>query len=123
MRNCRQRSVLYETWCQTCLLIGKNEEREAGTEGKEAGEKKKRKREKEEGEKGQLYHYIGETSRSTFERGIEHQKDLEYRRTRSHLLRHCEEVHPQENPDSISFGMRQISSHKTAKGGGTYRVL
>ena len=75
----------------------------------------KRKREKKENRKeGSLYHYIGESSRSTYERGCEHKKDLEHRRTKSHLLRHCEEVHTEKNPDDIIFCMRQLSSHRTA---------
>ena len=67
-----------------------------------AGEK--RIREKENGKL--LFHYIGESSRSTYERGNEHIKDLEFRRTKSHLLRHCEDKHPDQNPDDIRFGMR-----------------
>ena len=33
---------------------------------------------------------------------------------KSHLLRHCVEIHPLEDPDKVKFNMRQISSHKTA---------
>ena len=62
----------------------------------------------------QKYRYIGESSRSIFERGKEHKSDLKYRRTRSHMLRHCEEIHTNENPDEIEFGMRLISSSRTA---------
>ena len=39
--------------------------------------------------------HIGETSRSVFERGGEHQKDLEFRRPKSHILRHCVMKHPE----------------------------
>ena len=61
-----------------------------------------------------IYQYIGESSRSTFERGMEHLKDLEYRRVKSHILRHCEDAHPEMNPDEVKFGMKQLSSHRTA---------
>ena len=59
---------------------------------------KKRKLEKEK-EKGPTYQYIGESSRSIYERGHEHLKDLEHRRTKSHMLRHCEDVHPDFSPE------------------------
>ena len=63
---------------------------------------------------GPLYRYIGESSRSTYERGSEHLADLKYRRTRSHLLRHCVEVHEGEDPDKIEFRMKQIGTFKSA---------
>ena len=61
-----------------------------------------------------IYHYIGESSRSIYERGGEHLKDLEYRRTKSHMLRHCVEIHPNILPETVEFRMRILSSHKTA---------
>ena len=30
------------------------------------------------------------------------------------MLRHCEEIHTNENPDDIEFGMRILSKHRTA---------
>ena len=60
-----------------------------------------------------MFNYIGESSSSTYERDQEHLKDREHRRTKSHLFRHSEDQHPNENPDSIKFGMRQLSSHRT----------
>ena len=64
--------------------------------------------------KGPLYSYIGETSRSAYERGLEHLKDLEFRRTKSHYLRHAVECHPGVSPELLDFRMKILSSHKSA---------
>ena len=37
--------------------------------------------------------YIGETSRSIYERSFEHQSDVEQLKTSSHMLRHVIEMH------------------------------
>ena len=69
-KSCRQRSVVYETWCNTCYKGDKGEkgEKEKENEVMKRGNEKNRKRERnEESSKGPLYRYIGETSRSTFE--------------------------------------------------------
>ena len=66
---------------------------------------KKRKYEVEK-QIGLYFRYIGETSRSAYERGVEHKKDLEFRRTKSHLLRHCVEVHPDMHPDKVDFRIK-----------------
>ena len=73
-----------------------------------------KKRALENTQKGPLYSYIGETSRSAFERGLEHLKDLEYRRTKSHYLRHAVECHPGVSPESLDFRMKILSSHRSA---------
>ena len=49
-----------------------------------------------------------------YERGLEHYKDLKYRRPRSHLLRHAVEFHQNECPDEINFKMKALSYHKSA---------
>ena len=62
---------------------------------------------------GPRFRYIGETSRSVFERGGEHKKDLKYRRPKSHMLRHCVEIHPDKEPEEVDFKMKILSTHKT----------
>ena len=109
-RNCRQRSVLYETWCETCKKRKEKENNSKKNENSREGKKRNRENEKEMN----IFRYIGESSRSTYERGSEHKSDLKFRRPKSHLLRHCVEVHENEDPDKIEFGMRMISSHRTA---------
>ena len=74
----------------------------------------KRKQDREETEKGPRFSYIGETARSAYERGTEHYKDLEFHRTKSHMLKHVVIHHPRMNPEDVSFKMRIISSHKSA---------
>ena len=108
-KNCRQRSIIYETWCETC----KRREKEKNKSQSEK-EKEGKKRKKKDEDDVKVYRYIGETSRSIYERGVEHKKDLEHRRPRSHLLRHCVEEHEEEEADEIEFGMRIVSSHRTA---------
>ena len=58
--------------------------------------------------------YIGETSRSTYERGNEHYKDLEYKRHKSHMLKHAVNHHSELDPCRVKFEKRILSSHKTA---------
>ena len=58
--------------------------------------------------------YKGETSRSAYERGNEHFKDLEHKRHKSHMLKHAVNHHPTMNPEHVKFEMKVLSSHKTA---------
>ena len=60
------------------------------------------------------FNYIGETSRSAYERGVEHFKDLEYKRPKSHMLKHCVIYHPDLDPKNVEFRMKILSSHGTA---------
>ena len=59
-----------------------------------------------------LYKYVGETSRSLYERSFEHLTDYEGLSTKSHMLKHAVEMHTKEELDTIKFGIRII---KTAK--------
>ena len=149
-KSCFKRSVVYQTWCDTCLkkkekvdedivIVDPNQEADTGEvdESKEIKEDyenedkmdkmeevklgknrdkiRNEKRELEEDtENGLLYTYIGETSRSIFERSKEHKKDLEFRRPKSHMLRHCFEVHPELDPEKVDFRMKILTSHKSA---------
>ena len=140
-KSCFKRSVVYETLCNTCLTnvsrklkpdrnheeaIVKNvsvkscikevrgeAENISDTKTEVENMVKKRKFEKVT-EVGLYYRYIGETSRSAYERGGEHQKDLEFRRPKSHLLRHCVEKHPDLLPEKVDFRMKILSTHKSA---------
>ena len=60
------------------------------------------------------YKYIGETSRSAFERGWEHLNDLAQLRTSSHMLKHIEGVHPDQDMSDIKFGMEVIKYTHTS---------
>merc|ERR1711867_184375 len=64
-QECSKRNIIYETWCLTC------ESREVKRiEEEEEDEKEKIKKIK-------LFKYVGETSRSFYERGLEHLRDKE----------------------------------------------
>ena len=58
--------------------------------------------------------YIGETSRSTFERGWEHLNDLTTLSSKSHMLKHILTDHPDENIKNIKFGIRIIRNCRTS---------
>ena len=136
-KNCHKRSVVYESWCQTCLTEYKNaqnldlvlENTDQNPENSDSDIHKdkvsdhlmgelvtanKRKIENDDCSKAPLYRYIGETSRSFYERGQEHKKDLEYYRPKSHLLRHEVEKHPNLYPTEIDFRAKILLSHMTA---------
>ena len=126
-KSCTKRSIIYETWCQTCLSkeekkLRRNRdifEEEIGLENlyKEGQEKKKGKKRKVTDTKVEeilKFRYIGETSRSAYERGVEHFKDLEFTRPKSHMLKHAVIHHPDLEPSRVEFRMKILSSHKTA---------
>ena len=71
---------MYETWCMSCL---QKDEREV--EQQFEGDARKIKEMKGKIKK---HLYIGETSRSIFERAFEHQNDVDQLKTSSHMLRH-----------------------------------
>ena len=107
--NCKRRSVIYRVWCATCKR--KLEENDIA---KELEGEKKRKLENNTENREKTYTYVGETSRSAFERGEEHDKDLELCRVRSHMLRHVVEQHEGESIGEIDFRMEIVSSHRSA---------
>ena len=60
------------------------------------------------------YKYIGVSSRSAFERGLEHQRDLEDLKADSHMLKHYFDVHADEKLEDMKFGMKVIKEARTA---------
>ena len=59
------------------------------------------------------YRYIGETSRSAYERAGEHLADLEDLNPGSNLLKHVIKHHI-INPDQVEFRMKILTTHFTA---------
>ena len=59
------------------------------------------------------FKYIGETSRSAYERGGEHLRDLNDHDPGSHLLKHVIKYH-MDDPDNVEFRMKVLTSHFTA---------
>ena len=96
--DCRKRNVVYETECGLCSNVERKEvrEKEGGEKEEEMG--KKRKRVEKLGSDKLLekpkVKYIGETSRSSFERFDEHWDDFNNLRIKSHLPKHYVNCHP-----------------------------
>ena len=70
----------------------------------------KNKKKKQEKSKIKLFKYIGETSRSSFERGWEHVNDMAQLKTSSHMLKHALTTHQEQEMSEVQFGMRIIRS-------------
>ena len=92
--DCTRASVVYENVCQTC--------------NPDAG--KKGELEKVRTDVPSLY--VGESSRSIYERSKEHWGDWRSRSSRSHIKKHQEQAH--EGNEEPNFQMRVIGSSKTA---------
>ena len=108
-QDCRKRNCVYETTCITC-----RRRQDLRIETKYAQEGKKKI--DEEKRKARHYIYIGETNRSPYERGLEHQNDIAACKTSSHMLRHLLDQHEDEEEDwdNIKFGMRVLKTTRTA---------
>ena len=66
-QSCSKRNIVYETWCNDCLVQ---------SEGKE-------------GDKTKVFKYIGESAKSAYERGLNHLNDRENLDLGSHMLKQC----------------------------------
>ena len=55
-----------------------------------------------------MHLYVGETSRSMYERALEHQGDVEQLKTSSHMLRHLVEMHGGEEKSKVEFGVKVL---------------
>ena len=97
--------MIYETRCMTC-----QERREAEIDEMFEDEKEKR----AEMEKIKIFKYIGETSKSCFERGLQHLADVEQLKPSSHILKHFLDIHENENLEDLRFGRRIRSTAKSA---------
>ena len=108
-QDCHRRNCVYMTYCRTCT---ERQDQQLEEKYKELGVK----RIEEEKRKEKRFIYIGETNRSIYERGIEHQADIKGCKTSSHMLRHLLAQHEEEeeNWDKIEFGMKMLKSTRTA---------
>ena len=104
-QDCHQRNIVYETRCLTC------QEQEIGRiENLEISEKEKT----ELKNKIKLFKYIGESSRSSFERGWEHLNDLTSLSNKSHMLKHILIEHQEQEISEIKFGMKILKTCRTS---------
>ena len=104
---CKTRCIVYENECITC----KEKDVEMKTENRESEDREKRiiennnkKRKADNGEKDcvnkkiEVYKYIGETSRSAYERLCEHWRKFKDLSTESHILKHYLRCHSNLEP-------------------------
>ena len=77
-QDCRRRNILYENQCQTCKVDVPEDEERSNVSRKEG--------------RGL---YVGESSRSLYERSKEHQKDRDDREEDSHQVKHWVLDHPE----------------------------
>ena len=104
-QDCSKRNILYEIKCLTCekrIL----EEIEASTDDDEKREDLKR--------KAKIPSYVGESSRSAYERGFEHLEKLTSLNSKSQLLRHIVDKHENEEIEKVQWGMKVIKYMRSA---------
>ena len=65
-------------------------------------------------EKVSVHKYIGETSKSAFTSGIEHQNDARLMNKGSHILKHYIRFQDGENPEEMKLGMKIKSFRRSA---------
>ena len=104
-QDCTKRSLVYETWCETCA----EKEREKVEREDLDDEEKQRKM-----KKIHLYKYVGETACSAYERGAEHLDALEKLSEESHMLKHIASSHSEEKIENIKFGFKVIKFTQSA---------
>ena len=102
---CRKRNLVYEIWCRRCEMISHREIEEMKLDREE---EKRRKAEVK------LHKYIGETSRSTFERIREHLSAFQQISGKSFMVKHYVTDHAEEEMEEEMFGVRVIKYTRTA---------
>ena len=80
--DCRRRNVVYQSSCLQCRTRGK------------------------------VSVYYGETSRTVFERGLEHQSDFASQKEESHMMKHVLTDHPGQ--EEVNFEMKVLRGHLSA---------
>ena len=104
--DCTKRNILYEIHCLTC----ENRELERIREICDEDEERK----KDMIRNMKTPKYIGETSRSGYERGYEHLNNLASLNSQSHMLRHMVMSHEDEDFGEVQWGMTIISFKRSA---------
>ena len=96
----------------TAMTCQKRQDAELEEKYKEKGKK----RIDDEKRRAKRFIYIGESNRSGYERGFEHQNDVGACKTSSHMLRHLLAEHEEEEErwDTIEFGMKILKATRSA---------
>ena len=66
-------------------------------------------------EKIKIHKYVGDTSRSVFERSWEHVHDFENLSVKSHILKHAVDLHQTDDFSKLEFGIKVIKVHSRDK--------
>ena len=64
-------------------------------------------------EQGIVAHYIGQSSNSIYDRGLQHTRDIKSKPDKAHMLQHALEFHKGDDPRKL-FKMQLIKPHRTA---------
>ena len=102
-RDCTKRNILYEIRCLSC----EKQEREKLTDGDKEKEKDLLKN-------MEIPKYIGESSRSAYERGYEHLDKLATLSSQSHMLKHQLDKHEHLDMKSVQWGMFILDFKRSA---------
>ena len=105
-QECTKRCIVYQTWCISC--------EEKSKEKIENDETLDEKEKKVKLSKIKLFTYIGESSRSIYERGLEHITALEEMKPDSHMLKHYFDEHGEEEVEEMIFGVRILKQASSA---------
>ena len=104
-QDCHKRSIIYETRSLTCEEAENERIESLDIEEKEKKEMKRNMKK---------YKYIGESSRSAYERGWEHANDMAQLKSTSHMLKHAVGVHPEKDMNEVVFGMSVLKYTQTS---------
>ena len=104
-QDCTKRCLVYETWCLTCE---RREEEKINMEEEDEQIRKEKKK------AIRLHMYVGESSRSIYERGLEHIRDCQELKKESHMIKHYFDHHEEEELEDMEFGMRIARTTRTA---------
>ena len=132
---CKQRGVVYENECLLCKEGGKEEkesereswrgistiveeeekpDKEEKTGKKRSREEVKSNRDDENLKKKKVVKYIGETSRSGYERLCEHWRDFENLSEKSHILKHYLNCHRDKNIKEMKMSVKIVKSYRSS---------
>ena len=104
-KDCTKRNLIFQIKCISCEKKAEKEIEEAYEDEEKVKEKKK---------EISKYIYIGETSRSAYERGYEHLEKLASLNSQSMMLRHMLDQHEKEDFSAVKWGMEIIEYKRSA---------
>ena len=98
--NWRLRSVTYKMFCLKC-----DEERKKTKEDLDKSD------DNEDSLEDETKFYFGESSKTSFERGVLHAEDYVKKKDDSHMWKHVTDAHSDSDPKDVKFGMTVLRSH------------